>query len=461
MKMRRVSRPPGETAEGTVASPTPLRRGRTGRSAGRAFAGLFAEVRWTLGFVGLLLYVFSIVTYRLPLATPAMLMAIAGVFMGREKVRMPAVLVVFGVFILWAGVGYTQTAYGPVVWEQLVLFGKLWLIAFAAVNTIRTPAQIRFFIVFFLVCFATHPARGAIFNYLAGHTVFGRALWNHIYANPNDLAGLTLLPLALAIALIKDVDAWVRRGALVSVVVLAALILMTQSRGGFLALGLMALLVWQTQRRKLRALVGVVVLGTAAVAIAPSGVWERVSGLSEGSEADTSSRQRWEIWHVAREIAADNQLFGVGLGAYSRAHGRHTYDSPEYALSEGYRDAHSTYLSILAETGWPGLIIFLSMIGISLKTALSARRRLAPLPRESGTITVLAVALIGFMAAGIFATYVHLSFLYLHLALLYAVGQAGHRTPGVHDRIGRSRVRARSGDARSGLTRGGLPAFRT
>jgi probable O-glycosylation ligase (exosortase A-associated) len=422
---------------------------------------LFAEVQWTLGFVGLLLYVFSIVTYRLPLATPAMLMALAGAFMGREKVRMPAVLVVFGLFILWAGVGYTQTAHGPAVWERLVLFGKLWLIAFAAVNTIRTPAQIRFFLVFFLVCFATHPARGAIFNYLAGHTVFGRALWNHIYANPNDLAGLTLLPLALAIALIKDVDAWVRRGALVSIVVLAALVLMTQSRGGFLALGLMALLVWQTQRRKLRALVGVVVLGTAAVAIAPSGVWERVSGLSEGSEADTSSRQRWEIWHVAREIASDNQLFGVGLGAYSRAHGRYTFDRPEYELSAGYRDAHSTYLSVLAETGWPGLILFLAMLGISLKQAVAARRRLAPLPREGGAITVLAVALIAFMAAGIFATYVHLSFLYLHLALLYVIGQEGHRAMRAGGRFTRSSVRSRAGDARSGLARGGLPAFRT
>lgn len=416
-----------------------------------AFHGLFSDVQWTFGYVGLLLYVFAIVTFRLPIGTPAMLMALAGVFMGPGKVRVPPVLIAFGAYILWAAVGYTQTDYSAAVWDRLILFGKLWLIAFAAVNTLRTPAQIRFFLVFFLVCFATHPARGAIFNYLTGYTVFGRALWNHIYANPNDLAGLTLLPLALAIALFRDVDAWVRRGALVSIVVLAVVILMTQSRGGFLGLALMALLVWQTQRRKLRAFLGVLVLGAAAAAIAPAGVWERVSGLSEGSEADSSSRQRWEIWQIAREISSDNRLYGVGLGAYSRAHGWHAFTNPQFELARGSRDAHSTYLSVLAETGWPGLILFLTMIGISLKQAFSARRRLARSPVESATVTVIAVALVGFMAAGIFATYTHLSFLYLHVALIAALSYDAARQAGVV-RAGAGHIRPRR---RTGL-RGGV-----
>jgi probable O-glycosylation ligase (exosortase A-associated) len=386
-----------------------------------AFHGLFSDVEWTAGYVGLLLYVFAVVTYRLPIATPAIGLALAGVLFSRSRIRIPTFLIVFGVFILWGYLGYTQSWYRPEVWEQLVLLTKLWLIAFAAVNALRTRAQIRFFLVFFLVCFATHPARGAIFNYLGGYTRFGRALWNRVYANPNDLAALTLFPLALAITLIKDINIWVRRGAIVSIVVLAALILMTQSRGGFLALVVMALMVWQTQRRKLRAFMGVLLLGTTAVLIAPSGVWERMLGLAEeGSEADSSSRQRWEIWQVAREVSARNPVFGIGIGAFPLAHeswARH--NAADYTQTRGYKDAHSTYLSVLAEAGWPGLALFVTMIGISLKQAWTARRRL-PGP-EAGAVTVMAVALVGFMVAAVFGTFSQLSFLYLHLALLSAL----------------------------------------
>lgn len=459
--MRNAAGFSGRSPAAAEASLAPPRRKGIVRTSAGAFHGLFSDVQWTFGYVGLLLYVFAIVTYRLPIGTPAMLMALAGVFLGPNKVRVPPVLIVFGAFILWGFVGYTHTAYSAAVWDRLILFCKLWLIAFAAVNTLRTPAQIRFFLVFFLVCFATHPARGAIFNYLTGYTVFGRALWNHIYANPNDLAGLTLFPLALAIALFKDVDVWVRRGALVSIVVLAVVILMTQSRGGFLGLAFMALLVWQTQRRKLRAFLGVLVLGVAVVAIAPAGVWERVSGLSEGSEADSSSRQRWEIWQIAREISADNRLYGVGLGAYSRSHGWHTYINPEFELARGSRDAHSTYLSVLAETGWPGLLLFLTMIGVSLREALVARRRLAHSPTESAAVTAVAVALVGFMAAGIFATYVHLAFLYVHLALLSVLCRTGIRTAVPAGAVARRRNVTFQAEPQATLTRGPAPGFRT
>jgi putative inorganic carbon (hco3(-)) transporter len=384
-----------------------------------AFHGLFSEVQWSPGYVGLLLYVFTTVTYRLPLAVPAIVLALGGVFLSGNKIRLPGFLVAFAAFIVWGVIGMTQSSYAPVVSERLILLVKLWLIAFAAVNTLRTPAQVRFLLVFFLVCFATHPARGAIFNYFYGYTLFGRALWNHTYANPNDLAALTLFPLALAVALVRDPDRWIRRGALISVVVLMILILMTQSRGVFLALVLVTVLFWQTQRRKLRALLLVAVFGAAAAAIAPGGVWDRVATLtSEGTEADTSSQQRWEVWQIASAISKGDPLFGVGYGAYARAHQQYTMDSGGDWLSGGYRDAHSTYMSLLAEAGWPGLLMFLLMVALPLMQAVRTRTRLERWPAANETLSSVALGLVGFMAAGVFATYHHLAFLYLNLALM-------------------------------------------
>jgi putative inorganic carbon (hco3(-)) transporter len=392
------------------------------RHAGR-FHGLFSEVQWTLGYVGLLAYIFAIVTYRIPIATPAILLSLLGVVMARARVRMPAFLVVFGAFILWGFVSYTQSEYPAESWQRLVLLSKLWLIAFATVNVLRTPAQVRFFLVFFLVCFATHPARGAIFNYFYGYNVAGRALWNNIFGNPNDLAALTLFPLSIAVALLKDPSMWIRRGAMVSVVVLVILVLMTQSRGAFLALALMALFFWRTQRHKVKALGGVVIVGLMAAFIAPSGVWDRVSALtSEGTEADSSSRQRWLIWEVAGQISEQNPVFGVGPGAYPQAHYAFTSQIPGYEFASGRRDAHSTYITLRAELGWPGLALFALMLAIPLLQAWRAGRR-AGSSIHKGQVLAVAVALMGFLAAGVFGSFSQLSFLYLQLALLAVLGQ--------------------------------------
>jgi putative inorganic carbon (hco3(-)) transporter len=386
-------------------------------------------VQWTPGYVGLLAYVFAIVTYRLPIATPAILLSLLGVFMARTRVRVPAFLIVFGALIVWGFVSYTQSAYPDESWQRLVLFGKLWLIAFAAVNVLRTPAQVRFFLVFFLICFATHPARGAIFNYFYGYDVAGRALWNHIFRNPNDLAALTLFPLSLAIALLKDPSVWIRRGAIVSVVVLVILVLMTQSRGAFLALALMTLFFWRTQRHKLKALGGVVIVGLMAALIAPSGVWDRVTALtSEGTEADSSSRQRWMIWEVAGRISKENALFGVGPGAYPQAHHAFTSQVAGYELASGSRDAHSTYITLRAELGWPGLGLFALMLAIPLIQAWRAGRRAGP-SIQRGQVLAVAVALLGFLAAGVFGSFAQLSFLYIQLALLAVLVQLAFGAP--------------------------------
>ena len=62
--------------------------------------------------------------------------------------------------------------------------------------------QIRFFLAFWLACFAFYPVRGALFNYYLYHeNLFGRAIWNYIFSNPNDLAAFCILQLSMALGL--------------------------------------------------------------------------------------------------------------------------------------------------------------------------------------------------------------------------------------------------------------------
>ena len=430
----------------------PSRRGKIDRAKSSARAAaqtILGDVQWTPAYVGLLAYIFAIVTFRLPIGEAAIILALVGIAVQRERLRFPPLLVWFSVFLLWALLGYAQSTYRPVVLEGWINFGKLWLIALVMVNALRTPGQVRFFAIFFLACFATHPARGAIFNYfIYGHSTFGRAVWNLSFGNPNDLAALTLLPLAIAASLLYDGNKWVRLGAKASVIVLPILILMTQSRGGFLALAVFAVLTLLGQRNKLRTAALLVMLGGTVALAAPGGVWDRISGLSAGAEADSSSEQRWLIWRIAREMIQDHPVFGVGLEAYPQAHAVYASMQPEYAFAGGTRDTHSTYLNVAAETGYVGLLIFLLVVGATLFEAERARRRAKRRdPQHATRIWYLEASLFAYLVTAIFGSFSHLSFLYIHLALLAVFARL--QVAGAHqqDRVSLRRRRLRRGAA--------------
>lgn len=389
-------------------------------------------VRWNPLYVGFLLYMFAIVTYRLPIAMPAMVLALLALPFQRPRFRFPPLLGLFTVYLLWTGIGYFQTSYPKPVGDQWIEYGKVWLIALVAVNALRTRAQLRFYMVFVLVCFAMYPARGAIFNYVFYRSSMGgRAIWNHIYGNPNDLAALTLLELAMAAALLTtERGKWIKRGAMVSVVVLTIVILMTQSRGVLLALGVFVLAAFAGQKRKLRALGFLLLFGAIAVAVAPGGIWKRASGLMNVTassdmrtvDPEGSAEQRWLIWHIATDIVAEHPLTGVGVGAYSSAHGDQFAKGGYPAFGGGNRDTHSTYLNVLAETGYPGLFLFLLILGVvgyGAERTRRAARGISPWGRD--VLFYLEIGLVGYLAAGVWGSYARLSHLWIFLALITAV----------------------------------------
>ncbi|MDQ3997801.1 MAG: O-antigen ligase family protein [Gemmatimonadota bacterium] len=396
-------------------------------------------VSWSVTYVAFLWYMAAVTTYNLPGANIAMAVALLGLIVQREPRRFPALLAWFGAFIAWAAVAYPLTRFPEQVQERVTLLAKLWLIALVAVNALRTRRQIRFFIMFFLACYALYPLRGAFVNYFfAGYSLLGRAVWNFIYVNPNDLAALTLLQLSMAVGLLatERPRSWVWVAALAAVVLLSLLVLMTQSRGGVIALALFMVLLIASRRRRPLVVVAAGALAVSVALLAPAGVWTRMSGLSKvASTADLrqadpegSAKGRFDIWRVAVKIIRDQPVLGVGAGAYHLAHASYARDD-EFGLAvRGKRDTHSTVLNVLAETGVPGLMLFLALLLTTAWKAERIRRACrATLPRESARLLYLEFGLVAFLVAGVFGSFAHLAFLYVHLALTWAAAEACRR----------------------------------
>jgi O-antigen ligase len=391
-------------------------------------------VQWSLTYVGFLGYIFAMTTYRFPIGDVSIVFALVGLLMQREPLRVPGLLKGLGVLILWGMVGYSLTGEPQLVNAKLQIILKLWLIALVAANALRTREQIRFFLAFWLACFAFYPVRGAIFNYYIYHeNLFGRAIWNFIYANPNDLAAFCILMLSLAIGLfaIEQQKGPVRLGAQLGMAVVPFLILITKSRGAFLGFAVFLLFVLSGRRRPVRALALTMVIGGLVLAVAPAGVLDRVFALknieSEGvaaADEEGSAAQRYEIWKVARTIIKDYPIVGVGLGAYPAYHGRYALRAQFNRTARGRRDTHSTYLNLTAETGFVGLFIFVaSYIGLLLGVDKVRRRAKKLRPLTAQTILMLELGLLGFFTAATFGSLAHVSFLVLHAITVWCVAE--------------------------------------
>jgi O-antigen ligase len=395
---------------------------------------LFAGLHWSLAFIGFLVYIYVVTTYRFPLGSAGMALALLTVAAERTGLRMSPVVGWAAALLAWAAIGWTTTDYQSIVAAELLDFAKVCAVVFVAVNVITTRARLRFFLVLFLGLFALYPVRGAMVSYfLYGGGNFGRAAWNFVYSNANDLAGFCLLQFSLAAGLaVTERTRWIRWCAAAGMAVLPLLIVLTASRAGFIALLAFVAVAFWRHVTQVKRLVVIVTIAAVIVILVPDNLWRRIGAIRDVKEAQTSSQveyqsstaQRLALWKVARAIIAENPVLGVGLGAYSEAHlvmaRRPGFDATVVAK----KDAHSTYLRLGAELGVVGLAIFLGLIVATVREAEGVRRRARQTrPRLAAQLFYMEVGLFAYLVAGIWGSWGTLAFTYIHLALIHVAAR--------------------------------------
>jgi probable O-glycosylation ligase (exosortase A-associated) len=166
-------------------------------------------------------------------------------------------------------------------------------------------------------------------------------------------------------------ERWLHRFLAVGVLYRA---LTTYSRGGFLACLALAIMYALRSTRRVAAVAGIVVAGVIIVPTLPNAFWDRMNTINtpagQNLEGDPGEG-RLHFWAVAVKMANDNPLFGVGFNAFNENYD--TYDDSLGLYGQG-RSVHSAWFGVLAELGYPGLILFLLQILLALGACRRARR---------------------------------------------------------------------------------------
>ncbi len=228
--------------------------------------------------------------------------------------------------------------------------------------------------------------------------------------NPNLLAGYLIPAVVLSLVAIFVWRSWIKKAlALTMLIVNAACLILTFSRGGWIGLlvailSLMALLVywwslqmppfWRTWSLPiiLGGLIGVLVL--AVIFVEPLRI--RVFSIFADRQ-DSSNNFRRNVWDAVFEMIRDRPIIGIGPGhnAFNKIYP--LYQHPRYSALSAY----SIFLEVAVETGFIGLACFLWLIIVTVNTAFMQLRRLRESRNVEGFWLIGAVAtLLGMLAHG-------------------------------------------------------------
>jgi O-antigen ligase len=319
-------------------------------------------------------------------------------------------------------------------WSTFVdgTFLKALVMFVVMVNVVRTERRLKWLLLLALAV-SVLLSVNAIDDYRHGILAMGK-IENYnlrlkgsirgLFENPNDLALhlVTMVPVAIALALGS-------RGIHRKIVYMAAAILMvaaivvSYSRGGFLALVAIVLVIaWKLGRRnRSAAFLAVLLAAVLFIGLVPGAYKGRMSTVFDSAADVTgSSSQRNEILKKAVVVTLRYPLFGVGLGNF------HYKSSHELGT-------HNAYIQAGAEMGLAAMVIYMMLI-------ISPLRRLGQIERETlstgrNRFYYLAVglqaSLAGYMVASFFAAVAYQWYLYylvgyaIALERIYAMAKAG------------------------------------
>lgn len=250
-----------------------------------------------------------------------------------------------------------------------------------------------------------------------------------VLGDPNDLSLVLLFPMAFAVSLAttRGIGRVSMLFGAVAVVAILMAILATQSRGGLL--GIMTVFgIFGLRLVKSKLLLGTVGALAMLVLFAAAGISDRSSGGAAEDGIDESAMGRIYAWGAAIQMALSRPLTGVGLDNFLSNYYFYSshWDGKNHAV-------HSTWFGVLGETGFPGLIVFVGMIIVSLRSALKASRILDRTPGTSPNARAMGRALVAGLAAccvaGTFLTQGFTWPFYIQIALTAAIARFANRLP--------------------------------
>ena len=300
--------------------------------------------------------------------------------------------------------------------DRYILISKMLLLVFITMALLTT--RVRFFSLVWVMVISIgfYGVKGGIFTLLTGG---GERVWGPVgtFIGGNNEIGLALnmtLPLMRYLQL-QTQDKMVRLGLWGAMGLTVMSSLGTQSRGALL--GLVVTGVWLILKTRNRGpILALVVLMAVPVMTFMPATWHARMDTIKNYEQDASALGRINAWWSAWYLAQDRVL-GGGMGALTTPANMRAY-APN---PNDYHDAHSIYFQVLADHGFIGLGLYLTLLVTTIGTLRSIRLRTRGKPTLAWMFDLAAMINVSLVAFGVSGAFLGLAYFDLMLTQLALV----------------------------------------
>ena len=264
-------------------------------------------------------------------------------------------------------------------------YSKTWVLALLLVTSFRDIADVR----------RTMWALAIGGVVLAGLSIFVVGLSKEVGAitwDANDVGLIMVLSLPLLFLFAQTSTPIGKFFSLAGVALAVTTVIMSSSRGAFLGMVAVgaAVLFFLPGVSAIRRVVVVAAVGIAMIAFAPDSYWDGIRRMTQKTEDYNweGSGGRMEIAKRGMGYMLTYPVFGLGMNNFSVAEGTMSSIARKYAGTRRgvkWNAPHNAWVQAGAETGVPGLLVWISLMLGSAFSVIRLRRRLPASWLRQGT----------------------------------------------------------------------------
>ena len=365
----------------------------------------------------------------IPFAQIVAICTMLGLLMSRDRKPIQATPITITLVLLLIWMSFTSAfAMAPTdqVIDRWVFVMKTQTMLLVTMMLIRGRLQIDRLIWIVVISIAFYGVKGGIWTVLTGG---GGRVWGPpgLLEGNNELAVALVMMVPLMIYMLQNTaHKWLRPALIFSIVTTCFGILGSQSRGALLAIVAIGFfLAIKSQRPVLMSVI--ITTGLVAVVAFMPDTWTQRMDTIGSYQADGSAMSRVYTWRTLLNCALDRPMTGAGFAADNIVvFSRYAPTDAEFASFEGtVFVAHSIYMQMLGEHGFPGLFLFMALGVTTWRTAGRLARQTKADPEFGKWVPTLMpmiqVSLMGYAVGGAFLSLAYLDVPFYFVALVALV----------------------------------------